>query len=187
MSNNKIYYYVEAFKDNYKIIKCILKKDNIFDMIIPFKEDGTLDNFARSFDKNSLCETEKEANEKVKYLDKLYNKTLQNRPFLNEEILVQNLDKLITIETDIRHKLDGFPHFAGIDFCDVSAGGIQIRGHHAQIKGYTYGNQITIDYDFNNYIECIDRFVEMWKEQDKPEKVRAYKSFIADGERWGWD
>ena len=50
------------------------------------------------------------------------------------------------IESQINKCLCGFENFQGIDFCNVGAGGIQIRGHHKQIKGFTYGSQPTIKY-----------------------------------------
>lgn len=181
---DKIHYYVET---NEKIVKCLLKKSNSMDMIIPLKEDGTLENYSRSFDAKNLFDNKQDAAARLEYLDKLYNQTFKYKPFLKEEILVEHLDKLIHIQNEINKKLEEFPNFTGVDFCDVAAGGIQIRGHHAEIKGYTYGNQITIKYDFSNYLDCIGQFVEMWKEHDVSEKVREYDRFLRDGEKWGWD
>ena len=180
----KIKYYAD-FNQN-KTKKCILHEKS-FPMIQFFKDDGGLEDFKQSFDKKSLFDNEQDALMRLEYLDKIYNKTFLRKPFLNEDKLAPHLNELIQIEREITHRLDGFPNFAGIDFCDVSASGIQIRGFHVQVKGYSYGNQITIKYDFSNYLECIDNFVEMWKEHDKPEKVRGYQSFIADGEKYGWD
>lgn len=181
---NKLYYYADFNKNEIK--KCVLHERS-FPMIQFFKGDGELENFSQSFDKRSLFDNEKDAAERIRYLDKLYNKTFLHKPFLNEDKLVTNLNELVQIEKEINHRLDGYPNFAGIDFCDVSAGGIQIRGFHSHVKRYTYGSQITIKYDFSNYKECIDEFVDMWKSQDKPEKVSGYQSFIADGEKYGWD
>lgn len=113
--------------------------------------------------------------------------SFQRKPYLRDNILEEHYDKLMYIETKINEKLADFENFDGIDFCDVRAGGIQIRGFHKEIKGYTYGDQITIKYDFSNYEKVVDEFVNMWKNQDTPEKVKDYKDFIAAGERWGWD
>ena len=109
------------------------------------------------------------------------------KPFLKEKILKEYLNELTYIENEITKKLKNFPNFNGIDFCDVNADGIQIRGHHKLIKGYTYGSQPTIQYDFSNYEECINKFIKMWKEFDTPEQVKSYQNFITDGEKWGWD
>lgn len=113
--------------------------------------------------------------------------SFQREPYLKDNILEKHYDKLMYIETQINEKLADFENFDGIDFCDVRAGGIQIRGFHKEIKGYTYGDQITIEYDFSNCEDAIDKFVNMWKNADTPEKVESYKDFIAAGERWGWD
>lgn len=96
-------------------------------------------------------------------------------------------NELIYIENAIKEKLKDYPNFKGIDFCNVGAGGIQIRGYHKDINSYTYGDQITIKYDFSNYLECINEFVEMWTAYDTPEKIKVFKDFIADGDKWGWD
>lgn len=111
----------------------------------------------------------------------------QRKPYMKDKMLEENYDKLIYIESEINKQLANFEGFDGIDFCDVSAGGIQIRGHHKEVKGYTYGDQITLKYDLSNSEEAIELFVEMWKEQDTPKNLKEYKDFIAAGERWGWD
>ena len=111
----------------------------------------------------------------------------QRKPYLRDELLKENYDKLIHIETKINEKLADFENFDGIDFCDVNAGGIQIRGFHKEVKGYCYGDQITIEYDFSNYEEAIELFVDEWKNSDIPKKVKSYKDFLEAGERWGWD
>lgn len=91
------------------------------------------------------------------------------------------------VANSIKDMLVDFPNYIGCDFCDVNANGIQIRGHHKEIGGYTYGEQITIKYDFSNIEEVADEFVERWKQLDNPSDVARYKSFLADGERYGWD
>ena len=111
----------------------------------------------------------------------------KHKPYLRDNILNEHNDKLIHIEQVITNQLTEYENFDGIDFCDVSASGIQIRGHHKQINEYTYGKQPTIKYDFSNYLECIDEFVEMWKEYDTPKNVRDEQWFIKQGEMYGWD
>lgn len=53
--------------------------------------------------------------------------------------------------------------------------------------GYTYGGQPTIKYDFSNYQQCIEEFVDMWKEIDKPESVDGFNDFTDFGDKYGWD
>lgn len=111
----------------------------------------------------------------------------QRKPFLRDDMLNEHYDKLINIESQINEQLVDFEYFDGIDFCDVGARGIQVRGFHKEIKGYSYGNQITIEYDFSNCDEIVELFVSMWKSEDTPEKIKRYNSFLEAGERWGWD
>lgn len=99
----------------------------------------------------------------------------------------EHLHKLYEVERAINIQLAAYPNFDGIDFCDVSAGGIQIRGHHKQVMGYTYGGQPTIKYDFSNYQQCIEEFVDMWKSLDSPDSVDSYNEFIDSGDKYGWD
>ena len=103
------------------------------------------------------------------------------------DIIKNNLNELIFIQEDIKKKLKGYENFLGIDFCDVSASGIQIRGHHKNIKGYTYGEQPTIKYDFSNINEVIKEFVLMWWEKDNDAEIAKEKDLISFGEKYGWD
>lgn len=109
------------------------------------------------------------------------------KSFLSEETFIKYKDTFMRVANRIKDMLVDFPNYIGCDFCDVSANGIQIRGHHKEIGGYTYGAQITIKYDFSNIEEVADEFVEHWKQLDNPSDVARYKSFLADGERYGWD
>lgn len=109
------------------------------------------------------------------------------KSFLSEETFIKYKDTFMRVANSIKDMLVDFPNYIGCDFCDVNANGIQIRGHHKEIGGYTYGEQITIKYDFSNIEEVADEFVEHWKQLDNPSDVARYKSFLADGERYGWD
>lgn len=93
------------------------------------------------------------------------------------ETAIESIDK----------SLADYPDFNGVDFCDVNANGIQIRGHHRQIKGHTYGSQPTIKEDLSNITEATKAFIDMWKREDTPEKVQKFKEFIEMGEKYGWD
>ncbi|PLR99564.1 hypothetical protein [Bacillus sp. T33-2] len=181
-----IYWYAE-YGNVKDVKKCILHKNGLLQMIQLYKDDGSLNDYTQSFDENNLFKHQDEAERRLDFLNELFYQTFKHKPFLREELLSKHLDKLKHIEMQIENKLSGYENFEGIDFCDVSADGIQIRGHHKEIKGYTYGSQPTIKYDFSNYLECIDQFVEMWKEQDTTEKVKSQQRFIADGEKYGWD
>lgn len=114
-------------------------------------------------------------------------KEFWRKPYVKQQTLIEHKDDLLKIEKQINDGLKDYPNFLGIDFCDVSAGGIQIRGHHKAIKGYSYGSQPTIKYDFSNKDEVAQDFIEMWKSEDTPSKVRHFQNFIEMGEKYGWD
>lgn len=109
------------------------------------------------------------------------------KPYLRGWAMVERRDDLLKLQDYIEEALKEFPNFLGVDFCDVGARGIQIRGHHADIKNYTYGDQPTIKYDFSNMYDAADEFIKMWKQIDNPESVRKQLDFIAMGEKYGWD
>ena len=111
----------------------------------------------------------------------------KRKPFLKGDILEKHFDELKRIENEITKSLKDCPGFEAIDFCDVGAKGIQIRGFHKDVKGYCYGEQVTIKYDFSNSDIAIDSFIEMWKREDTAEKLSLYQGFLADGEKYGWD
>lgn len=102
-------------------------------------------------------------------------------------MLEEHFIDLMYIELKINKYLSAFENFQGIDFCNVGAGGIQIRGHHKQIKGYRYGSQPTIMYDFSNVEEVICEFIDMWRRSDTEQKIAKEKEFIYYGEKYGWN
>lgn len=142
---------------------------------------------SQGIDTKDLFVTYEDAVDRQRVLLKLYYGTFQRRPYVSENKLLNNLKEFIEVETQISDALKGYPNFNGIDFCDVSANGFQIRGHHSLVQGYLFGDQPTIKYDFSNYKDCIKEFVAMWKAKDNTEYLTQYKSFLASGERWGWN
>lgn len=126
----------------------------------------------------------------AKEIKRKYNNMISKfdfRPYMYIEMIEEHFKELMFIQNDIHKKLKGYENFLGIDFCNVSAGGIQIRGHHKNITGYTYGEQPTIKYDFSNIKEVISEFVNMWFDYDCDEYISREKDFIAFGEKYGWD
>lgn len=126
----------------------------------------------------------------AKEIKRKYNNMISKfdfQPFMNIKMIEEHFEELMFIQNDIHKKLKGYENFLGIDFCNVSAGGIQIRGHHKNITGYTYGEQPTIKYDFSNIKEVISEFVNMWFDYDCDEYISREKDFIAFGEKYGWD
>lgn len=80
--------------------------------------------------------------------------------FLSKETLEEHREKFLEVADKIKNMLVDYPGYIGCDFCDVSANGIQIRGHHKEIGGYTYGSQVTINYDMSNIDTVADEFVK---------------------------
>lgn len=107
--------------------------------------------------------------------------------YLSDFTIDNYKDKLIYIQNTIMEQLKDYPNFNGVSFSDVSAGGIQIKGHHMKINGYHYGDSPTIEYDFSNAEECIKIFIDGWKKVDNPDDYNSFIKFIEDGEKYGWD
>lgn len=188
---NKIFYYVHTF-DNYKYSfkPCVLSEASIitFPFVRYFNDKMQLDmSYSQGADWERLFDKFEDAEKETKRLNSLYFDGFQRKPYLKIKTLELYKEDLLKIENDINKLLKGFENFQGIDFCDVSANGIQIRGHHKQIKGYTYGTQPTIKYDFSNKNDVVLEFVNMWYQYDIPDKVYKEQRFIADGEKYGWD
>ena len=181
-SEGKNFWYVDT--DASALKACALS--NHYQMIRFFR-NGELDDWSQSFHEKNLFGSEPEAQVRFDYLKNLYLGTFKYKPYMGEEMLVDHLEELKYIENAITERLVKFPNFTGIDFCNVGARGIQIRGHHQQIKGYTYGSQPTIKYDFSNYLDTADEFVAMWEKNDIPERIYREIAMIADGEKYGWD
>lgn len=188
---SKIFYYVQQF-DNYKFSfkPCMLSGCSSinFPFVRFFNDKMKLDtSCSRGADWERLFDSFEDAEKETKRLNSLYFDGFYQKPFIKIEILENHKEDLLKIENDINKLLKGFEDFQGIDFCDVSAGGIQIRGHHKYIKGYTYGDQPTIKYDFSNKDDIVMEFVSMWYKRDNPSNIRSELKFIADGEKYGWD
>jgi len=181
-SEDKTFWYVDT--DVLALKACILSNHH---QMIKFFINGELDKWSQSVCEKDLFSSESEAQTRLDYLKNLYLGTFKYKPYIREEMLVDHLEELKYIENAITERLEGFPNFTGIDFCNVGAHGIQIRGHHQQIKGYTYGSQPTIKYDFSNYLDTVDEFVAMWEKNDIPERIRRELSMITEGEKYGWD
>lgn len=186
---NKTFYYVNGSKSgDYKLEPCLLSKDSFNSMafVIPLNELHEPQKWSHGASWGDIYDVFEDAEKEVKNRNNLYN-SFKYKPFLGLQTIKEHFQDLIKIEQDICKLLKGFDNFQGIDFCDVSANGIQIRGHHKKIKDYTYGQQPTIKYDFSNKDSIVMEFVNMWYEHDTPSKVSAEKRFIAAGEKYGWD
>lgn len=121
------------------------------------------------------------------YIDDLRNNGFYCPPFVDIEILKKHKEDMLFIENSIKDGLKEYKNFLGIDFCDVSGKGINIRLHHKEIKNYTYGEQPALYRDFSNKQEVIRECIEEWKRIDVSDKVLSEKEFIRQGEKYGWN
>lgn len=189
---NKVFYYVrKGANGRFTAVPCMLS-DYEWDIDFPFvrflKDTMSLDMlYSTGVRWKNLHDNFEQAKAEAKRRNHIYFECFRHEPYLKLDILQEHLKELMYIEEEINKCLAGFENFQGIDFCDVSAGGIQIRGHHKQIKGYTYGSQPTIKYDFSNVEEAISEFIDMWRKADRPHEIAEEQRFIRSGEKYGWD
>lgn len=188
-----ILYSVEKEKNGYYKIKRYIPRNDKQDCLKGFLNVREVDenlnvenrfSIKKNIDKLHLSFIE------AKKIKRKYNKMISEFDFLPHmkiEMIEEHLEELMFIQKDIHKKLKGYENFLGIDLCDVGANGIQIRGHHKDINGYTYGKQPTVKYDFSNIKEVISEFVNMWFDCDCDEEILKEKRFIAYGEKNDWN
>ena len=160
-------------------------------MFRPFDANMKLKDYQIFVDWENLFFTKKEADDYCKYKNDLMN-SFQYKPFVKFTILDEHKDVFHYIENMVNKLLKDFPNFEGVDFCDVSANGIQVRTHHKAIKDYVYGKQFTIKYDFSNVIEdnILDFVLQIVKEfirNDTEERINSELNFIKEGEKYNWN
>lgn len=108
-------------------------------------------------------------------------------PYLNKPTLDAFSNLLLDLQHIIHEGLSDYPNFLGIQFVDVSAGGIQIRGFHKDVDGHNYGEQTTIKYDMSNAYEAASDFISYWKASDNDDSIRFMKEFFKQCEEYGYD
>lgn len=191
---NKVFYYVRKGANGKFAAEPCMLSDYEWDIDFPFvrflndKDNKKLGlSVSTGAGWKNIYDSFEQAKAEARRRNHIYFECFRNEPYLKLDILQGHLKELMYIEQEINKCLVGFENFEGIDFCDVHAGGIQIRGHHKQIKGYTYGSQPTIKYDFSNIEEAISEFIDMWRKADRPHEVDEEQRFIRFGEKYGWD
>lgn len=169
-----------------KVKKCYLYSIGNLKIPIIMYKDGALNGMYTPVTWEMLYTSEDSANEELKAFQKLYSENFDFKPYINPQTMSQYRDTLLEIQDTIHFYLKDFPNFLGIDFCDVSAFGIQIRGYHKNTLPYTF-IQTVLKYDFSNKEEATQNFIGMWKLNDVPKVVTEYQEFLAEGEKYGWD
>lgn len=108
--------------------------------------------------------------------------------FMQEDDAFKHQMDIQKIKEKFNVELKDHPNYAGFDLCDVSAGGIQIRMfNNGIIKGYSYGNQKTILYDWSNLDEAINDSIQDFILCDNEKDIKFFNNFIMDGLKYGWD
>ena len=188
---NCVFYHVSNHKGEQAIIEpCILRiRDNNRLKYVTFNKKWELSEWGYPITSESWENLFLNYNEAKKLAKERNDRFLSFRhePFLSHKVLQEHFDELKKTEELIDKLLSGFENYGGIDFCDVSAGGIQIRIHHNSISGYTFGDQKTILYDFSNIKEIPFEVAEEFIRIDNPKAINKEKAFIAYGEKYGWD
>lgn len=186
--HNTVFYYIESPNGcECKVVPCILECSYNSYFIRKFKDNFILDTSSlHCFNWENLFLHRDQA-EKISRKRNKRIKTFRYMPYLSHKCIEEHFSELLKCENFINKLLDNFENYEGIDFCDVSAGGIQVRIHHKQIKGYTYGHQHTIKYDFSNIEDIPILVASEFIKIDKPEYISAELKFIKDGEKYGWD
>ena len=184
-----VFYYTSLSIGHKSYVKpCILSKHSSLDfpVVREFEDDWSLEKSSHGASWENLYFNYDEA----KSVSREANKRLfafRYIPYLSHKCIKEHFKELKDTEEMIDKLLSGFENYNGIDFCDVTAGGIQVRLHHKEIKGYTYGNQITIKYDFSNIEDVPLQVVKAFIGADKPSLIAKEKAFIREGEKYGWD
>lgn len=189
---NKVFYYVgRGTNGRFAAKPCVLSDcgwDIDFPFVRVFKDTTSLDmRYNTGVRWRDMFDGFEQAKAEARRRNHIYFECFKYEPYLELDILQEHLKELMYIEEEINKCLVGFENFEGIDFCDVHAGGIQIRGHHKQIKGHTYGSQPTVKYDFSNIEEVISDFIDMWRKTDRPQEIAREQRFIEFGEKYGWN
>ena len=105
-----------------------------------------------------------------------------------ERYLDDYKERLEEVREFIEKELKELENFLGVNFCDVSANGIQIRGGHKVASEYGYVFDIpqpTVEYDLSNLWEVADEFIEIWRENDNEKKVNGMVEMFEDFKKWG--
>lgn len=179
----KVFYYVPVGKHRYlEGVKEVTP--SMVDGELWWKLKNEIGSIWVSYD--CIFKNEKDAEQFVKNINSV-RESFRHDPFVSNDMLIEHFKDFKEIEDKIEYGLKEYRNFDGIDFCDVSAHGIQVRIHHKDIKGYTYGNQFTIEYDFSNKDEIPDLVVNHFKEIDNADRIKREKEFISWGEKYGWD
>lgn len=120
-------------------------------MIKSFDKNNNINNYSQGCSWDLIFESHEEAKAELKVLKSLYLDGFDSRPFLKMSMLKSIKGDLMEVKDCISSLLKSRDDFKGVDFCDVSAGGIQV---------YACGLRTTLNYDMSNKISVIRYFID---------------------------
>lgn len=135
---------------------------------------------------DSIYERRKDAALEVKFYE-LACSQFQHTPLVRPSYLMDNLVALLSIELLIAQALADHPDFDGVEFYQDHRGKIGVRTFHKQVRGCCFGDYKFLEPDLSNRDEVIDFAISNFKRLDNPGTISYAKSFISDGERYGFD
>lgn len=120
------------------------------------------------------------------YRNKMQNPEQNGYTQYPADFVIQLMDARFLIESLLKDE-EGF---AGIDFSDVGANGIQIRVSHTVSQKYGYVFEIpqpTINYDFSNIAEACEQLIDAFLKKNTPEGIRRMVHMYEDFKKYGTD
>ena len=107
------------------------------------------------------------------------------RCYLNRQEAEEHKADIKRIVAEITDKLKD-TNLMEVSFCDVSAGTIQVNLIHKDTPCYTFLH-VALNHEWDNIDDLIEEAVTEFKKYDNEKHVKSYKSFLSDGEKYGWD
>lgn len=99
------------------------------------------------------------------------------------------------LKSYIKDSLKDYPNFIDVDINSITPieedSLLVIQGKNKQVHGFYYGEDIKFYKSQLTSTKAIqniaDKFIKDWKDLDNPEAIEQYKSFLEQGETYGWD
>ena len=103
--------------------------------------------------------------------------------------------KIKELKSYIKENLKDYPNFIDVDIHNLEPSDEDslwvIQGKNKQVHGFYYGEDIIFKESQLTSTKVAqniaDKFIKSWKDLDNPEAIEQYKSFLEQGETYGWD
>jgi len=102
--------------------------------------------------------------------------------------------KIKELKLYIKKNLKDYPNFIDANVHNITPDEedslLVIQGKNKQVHGFYYGEAIKFHESQLTSTKAIqniaDKFIKSWKDLDNPEAIEQYKSFLEQGETYGW-